>query len=66
VVQIAVLRRVADEVATLPDGAQAVLTMGVLTERLAEDARAARSELNGPLAELGATEQRHIIKRTQV
>ncbi|HEY2004948.1 MAG TPA: CHAD domain-containing protein [Solirubrobacteraceae bacterium] len=66
VVQIAVLRRVADEVATLPDGAQAVLTMGVLTERLAEDARAARSELNEPLAELGATEQRHIIKRTQV
>jgi CHAD domain-containing protein len=62
VVQAAVLRRVADEVATLPGGPQAVLTMGVLTERLGEDARTARSELSGPLAELGAAEQRQIIK----
>jgi CHAD domain-containing protein len=50
-VQVAVLRRVADEVSTLPRGPQAVLTMGMLI---------------GPLAELGATEQRQIIKHSLI
>jgi CHAD domain-containing protein len=61
-VQVAMLHRVAPEVATLPGGAQAVLAMGMLIERLQGDARAARSELSAPLGELGGPEARHLVQ----
>lgn len=60
-VQMAMLRRVADEVATLPRGPQAVLAMGVLHERLDHDAHRARVEAAGSLAELGDAGPRHLI-----
>jgi CHAD domain-containing protein len=63
-VQVAMLRRVADEVATLPRGAQAVLAMGMLIERLQDEAQAARADVGGPLAALGGSEPREIVKRT--
>jgi CHAD domain-containing protein len=63
-IQMAMLRQTATEVASLPRGPQAVLTMGMLVDRLAVDARAAREELATPLAELGASEQRHLVKHT--
>jgi CHAD domain-containing protein len=61
-VQTDLLRRVAPEVATLPRGPNAVLAMGMLIDRLDSDARAAREELAEPLAELGAAEQRDLVK----
>ncbi|MEO6859801.1 MAG: CHAD domain-containing protein [Solirubrobacteraceae bacterium] len=63
-VQIAMLRGVAGEVAGLTRGPQAVLAMGMLIDRLENDARAARSELAGPMAELGAGEQRRLVRDT--
>ena len=63
-VQTALLRHLAPEVATLPRGASAVLAMGMLIDRLDADARAARDELAGPLDELGAAEQRELVKAT--
>jgi CHAD domain-containing protein len=63
-VQTDLLHHVAPEVATLPGGAGAVLAMGILVERLASDADLAREELAAPLAELGAPEQRELVKVT--
>lgn len=61
-VQIALLRSVAEEVATLNHGPRAVLAMGVLIDRLRSEIREARQELAGPMAELGAGEQRQLVK----
>jgi CHAD domain-containing protein len=63
-IQMTMLRHAAPEVASLRGGPQAVLAMGMLVDRLAVDARAARDELAAPLAELGSSEQRHLVKRT--
>lgn len=60
-VQMAMLRRVASEVAMLPRGPQAVLAMGVLVERLDHDAHRARAEVATALADLGDPEPRHLV-----
>ena len=57
-VQIAMLRSLADEVAGLPRGPQAVLAMGVLIDRLWADERQARREF-GERFELLAGSERH-------
>jgi CHAD domain-containing protein len=63
-VQIVMLRGVAGEVAGLTRGPEAVLAMGMLIDRLENDAQAARAEMSGPMAELGAGEQRRLVKET--
>jgi hypothetical protein len=52
------LRSLADEVAGLPRGPQAVLAMGVLIDRLWADERQARREF-GERFELLASSERH-------
>ncbi len=63
-VQIALLSSVVDEVATLNRGPQAVLAMGMLIDRLRSQVRAARQELAAPMSELGASEQRQLVRAT--
>jgi hypothetical protein len=48
----------------LTRGPEAVLAMGMLIDRLENDAQAARAEMSGPMAELGAGEQRRLVKET--
>jgi CHAD domain-containing protein len=57
-VQRAMLRSLAEEVATLPGGPAACLAMGVLLDRLEADERAARVEFAERFARLGSDEQR--------
>ena len=63
-VQIAMLRSLADEVAGLPRGPQAVLAMGVLIERLRADELAARHEFEERFALLAASERHDQVKAT--
>ena len=63
-VQIAMLRALVEEVATLPRGPRAVMAMGILIERLAADERAARGEFAERFAALGAAKQRRLVRRT--
>ncbi|HEY5188781.1 MAG TPA: CHAD domain-containing protein [Solirubrobacteraceae bacterium] len=63
-VQIAMLRSLADEVAGLPRGPQAVLAMGVLIERLRADELAARHEFGERFALLAASERHDQVKAT--
>ncbi|MDQ6835820.1 MAG: CHAD domain-containing protein [Actinomycetota bacterium] len=63
-VQIPMLRGLADEVARLPRGPAAVLAMGALAERLAQDELAAREEVAVRLAALGSVAQRKLVKKT--
>lgn len=65
-VQIAMLRSLADEVATLPGGPAACMAMGALVERLAEDERAARLEFAERFAELSAEPRRALFRDTFV
>jgi CHAD domain-containing protein len=63
-VQIALLRSLADEVATLPRGPQALLAMGVLVDRLGLDEAAARGEFAERFAAFSSHEQRALVKGT--
>ncbi|MGI9185171.1 MAG: CHAD domain-containing protein [Solirubrobacteraceae bacterium] len=63
-VQIAMLRSLADEVAGLPRGPQAVLAMGVLIERLRADEREARREFAERFALLASSEHHDQVKAT--
>ncbi len=63
-VQVATLRSLRDEVARLPDGAAAVMAMGVLVERLGEDERAARQAFAERFAVFASKSQRKLVKDT--
>ena len=63
-VQIAMLRSLADEVAGLPRGPQAVLAMGVLIERLRTDEREARREFGERFELLAGSERHDQVKAT--
>jgi CHAD domain-containing protein len=63
-VQIAMLRSLADEVAGLPRGPQAVLAMGVLIERLRADEREARREFGERFALLADNARHDQVKAT--
>jgi CHAD domain-containing protein len=65
-VQIAMLRSVAGEVATLPGGPAACMAMGVLVDRLGEDEQAARREFVERFAELSDESRRAAFMRTFV
>jgi CHAD domain-containing protein len=59
-VQVALLRALGPEVGD----ASALMAMGALIGRLAEDERAARGEFAGRFAEFAAKEQRRLVKET--
>ena len=63
-VQVATLRSLRDQVARLPDGAAAVMAMGVLVERLAEDEGAARRAFAERFALFASKPQRKLVKDT--
>jgi CHAD domain-containing protein len=63
-VQVATVRSLRDEVARLPDGAAAVMAMGVLVERLAEDERAARQAFAERFGVFASKAQRKLVKDT--
>jgi CHAD domain-containing protein len=65
-VQIAMLRSVAGEVATLPGGPAACMAMGVLVDRMADDERAARREFGERFAELSDDSSREAFMRAFV
>jgi CHAD domain-containing protein len=57
-VQVATLRRLAGEVASLPDGPNAVLAMGALVERLHSEEVAARAEFSERFARFSSKRTR--------
>jgi CHAD domain-containing protein len=61
-VQMATLHDLSDEVSGRPDGAAALMAMGVLVERLQEDERAARDEFAERIAGFSAKGQRRTVK----
>ncbi len=61
-VQIAMLRSLADELATLPRGPRALMAMGVLVDRLGFDEAAARTEFAERFAALASKEQHQLVK----
>ncbi len=63
-VQVALLRSLGGEVAQAEQGTAALIAMGALIGRLAEDERAARGEFAGRFAEFAAKEQRRLVKET--
>jgi CHAD domain-containing protein len=63
-VQIAVLRSLADEVATLPRGPKALIAMGALIDQLQADEVAARAEFGERFAALASKRQRRMVKTT--
>jgi len=66
-VQVALLRSLGHEVAETggsESGEAALMAMGALIARLAEDERAARSEFAQPFAEFAAKPQRRLVKET--
>ena len=63
-VQVALLRSLAPEVAKADRGEEALMSLGALIARLAEDERAARDEFAGSFAEFASKEQRHLVKET--
>ncbi len=63
-VQIATIRSVRDEVSALPDGPAALMAMGVLVQRLAEDGGEARSEFAARFATFASKAQRAEVKET--
>jgi CHAD domain-containing protein len=65
-VQIAMLRSLAAEVATLPGGPAACMAMGVLVDRLADDERAARREFGERFRELSDDSRREAFMRAFV
>jgi CHAD domain-containing protein len=63
-VQVATLRGLGDEVAQRPGGAEALMAMGVLIERLEEQQDAARAEFSERFAAFSAPDQRALVKKT--
>jgi CHAD domain-containing protein len=63
-VQVATLRSLRDEVSALPGGAGALMAMGVLVERLAEDEQAARRSFSTRFAEFASKDQRALVRQT--
>jgi CHAD domain-containing protein len=63
-VQVALLRSLAPEVAKAERGEDALMSLGALIARLAEDEQAARGEFAGQFAEFAAKEQRRQVKET--
>jgi CHAD domain-containing protein len=63
-VQVALLRSLGSEVGRTDSPEAALMSMGALIARLADDERAARSEFAGSFAEFAAKEQRRIVKET--
>ena len=63
-VQIAMLHRLADDVADLPGGPDALMAMGVLAERLAEDQLEARSEFTERFDVFASKHQRALVRKT--
>jgi CHAD domain-containing protein len=63
-VQIELLRSLADEVSTLRRGPAALMSMGILVDRLRVDEAAARAEFADRFAALAADEQRELVKLT--
>ena len=63
-IQSAMVRALAGEVSALPGGAEALMAMGVLVERLAEDQQAARNEFAETFAEFASGPQRKLVKET--
>ncbi|MBV8218185.1 MAG: CHAD domain-containing protein [Solirubrobacterales bacterium] len=63
-VQVALLRSLAPEVAKAERGEAALMALGALIARLAEDERAARDEFAGSFAEFASKEQRRQVKET--
>ncbi len=61
-VQVATLHSLSDEVSARPDGAAALMAMGVLVERLQEDEQAARDEFAERFAGFSAKAQRRTVK----
>jgi CHAD domain-containing protein len=63
-VQMALLRSLAPEVGKADPPEPALMAVGALIARLAEDERAARSEFAGRFAEFAAKQQRRLVKET--
>jgi CHAD domain-containing protein len=63
-VQVHMLRSVRDEVAALPAGAPALMAMGVLVERLAEDEQAARRSFAERFESIASKPQRELVRET--
>jgi CHAD domain-containing protein len=63
-VQMDTVRTLADEVAALPDGARALMAMGVLVERLREDEQAARGAFAERFEAFASKDQRELVKET--
>jgi CHAD domain-containing protein len=61
-IQVDTLRSLRDEVFALPGGAAALMAMGMLVQRLAEDQQAARGEFAEKFAAFASSEQRHLVK----
>ena len=63
-VQVAMLQGLRDEVSALPAGARALMAMGVLVERLDEDAAAARGEFAEVFAAFSSRRRRKLVRET--
>jgi CHAD domain-containing protein len=63
-VQVSLLRALGPEVGKRPAPEPALMAIGALIGRLAEDERAARGEFAGRFAEFAAKEQRRLVKET--
>jgi hypothetical protein len=60
-IQMGTLRSFADEVSALPGGANALMAMGVLIERLDGDMLAARGEFAASFAVFASHDQRRLV-----
>jgi CHAD domain-containing protein len=63
-VQAATLRSLREEVSALPGGSAALMAMGLLVERLADDQRAIRGELHEVFAPFASKPQHKLVKET--
>ena len=63
-VQADLLRALGDDIAAMEGGAAALMAMGVLVERLAEQQEQARAEFAASFAQFAAKPQRRIVKAT--
>jgi CHAD domain-containing protein len=63
-VQVALLRSLAPEIARADGGETALLAVGALITRLADDERTARGEFAGRFEEFAAREQRRLVAQT--
>ena len=63
-VQVSKLRSLADEVSAMNGGSEALMAMGVLIERLQQDAAVARAEFAESFATFSSAEQRRLVMET--